>query len=130
LLLDGLGMSFSPVHGIFNLGLAALVAALALRMWAALKWKPTDRSLSSAPLFKSPLLTRREQEVAALIADGLTNRRIAEALVISERTAEGHVERIRNKLGYSSRIQIAVWAANQQVSPDIADSASRQRTTM
>ncbi len=56
-------------------------------------------------------LTPREHEVAALVADGLTNREIAERLVISERTAEGHVEQIRNKLGFRSRSQIAAWAA-------------------
>jgi non-specific serine/threonine protein kinase len=59
----------------------------------------------------APALTPREREVAELVARGLTNRQIAEALVISERTAEGHVERLRNKLGCSSRAQVAVWAA-------------------
>jgi len=56
-------------------------------------------------------LTRRETEVAALLADGLTNREIAARLFISERTAESHVEQIRNKLGFHSRTQIAVWFA-------------------
>ena len=55
-------------------------------------------------------LTRREREVAALVADGLSNREIAEKLVISERTAEGHVERIRDKLGVRSRTHVARWA--------------------
>ncbi|HEY3229126.1 MAG TPA: helix-turn-helix transcriptional regulator, partial [Roseiflexaceae bacterium] len=54
-------------------------------------------------------LTHREREVAALLAQGLTNRQIGERLVISERTAEGHVEHLRNKLGYSTREQIAAW---------------------
>ncbi|MDT9698111.1 LuxR C-terminal-related transcriptional regulator [Streptomyces sp. P17] len=54
-------------------------------------------------------LTRREAEVAALVAQGLTNRQIAEALVISQRTAEGHVERILVKLGFSRRSQLAAW---------------------
>ena len=44
-------------------------------------------------------LTRREREIASLVAQGLTNREIAERLFIAERTAEGHVESIRNKLG-------------------------------
>jgi len=56
-------------------------------------------------------LTRRETEVAALVAEGLTNREIAARLFISERTAESHVEQIRNKLGFHSRTQIAVWFA-------------------
>ena len=55
------------------------------------------------------VLSRREREVAELVAEGLTNRRIAERLFIAERTAEGHVEQIRNKLGFTSRSQIAAW---------------------
>jgi len=56
-------------------------------------------------------LTVREREVAALVAAGLSNKEIAEKLVISERTAEGHVERILGKLGFRSRSQIASWHA-------------------
>ncbi len=56
-------------------------------------------------------LTRREREVAGLLAHGLTNREIAERLFIAERTAEHHVEQIRNKLGFHTRSQVAVWAA-------------------
>ena len=57
----------------------------------------------------SSALTRREREVAALVAEGLTNRDIAQRLFISERTADGHLEHIREKLGFSSRAQIAAW---------------------
>jgi DNA-binding CsgD family transcriptional regulator/sugar lactone lactonase YvrE len=60
-------------------------------------------------------LSPREREVADLVAEGLTNREIAERLVISERTAEGHVEQIRNKLGFHSRTQIAGWVERQRV---------------
>ena len=56
-------------------------------------------------------LSRREREVAKLVAEGLTNRAIGERLFIAERTAEGHVEQIRNKLGFTSRSQIAAWVA-------------------
>jgi predicted ATPase/DNA-binding CsgD family transcriptional regulator len=52
-------------------------------------------------------LTRREREVAALIAQGLSNKQIADRLVISRRTAEGHVENIMTKLGCTSRGQVA-----------------------
>lgn len=45
-------------------------------------------------------LSRREREVAVLVARGLTNKEIAGRLFISERTAEGHVEQIRGKLGF------------------------------
>jgi DNA-binding CsgD family transcriptional regulator len=54
-------------------------------------------------------LTGRQREVAALVTDGLTNREIGARLVISERSAEGHVERIRIRLGVRSRAQIAAW---------------------
>jgi DNA-binding CsgD family transcriptional regulator len=56
------------------------------------------------------VLTRREREVATLIARGLTNRQIAEQLVITEGTTASHVVHILNKLGYSSRAQVAAWA--------------------
>jgi non-specific serine/threonine protein kinase len=56
--------------------------------------------------------------VAALIARGLTNRQIAEHLVITEGTAANHVVHILNKLGYSSRAQVAVWAAEQGLLTD------------
>ncbi|GAA4481610.1 LuxR family transcriptional regulator [Rhodococcus olei] len=59
-------------------------------------------------------LTRRERQVADLVAKGLTNRAIAESLVISQRTAEGHVERILTKLGFTSRAQIAAWAVDRE----------------
>jgi DNA-binding CsgD family transcriptional regulator/sugar lactone lactonase YvrE len=55
------------------------------------------------------VLTRREREVAELVAAGLSNRQIAERLVISERTAEAHVEHIRAKLECRSRAQVAAW---------------------
>jgi DNA-binding CsgD family transcriptional regulator len=64
---------------------------------------PTD----SAPL------TKREFEVAALIETGLSNRDIAGRLVIAKRTADGHVERILAKLGFSSRAQVAAWMARR-----------------
>jgi non-specific serine/threonine protein kinase len=49
-------------------------------------------------------------QVAVLIADGLTNPAIATRLRMADRTADAHVEHIRNKLGLRSRSQIAVWA--------------------
>jgi adenylate cyclase len=58
-------------------------------------------------------LTRRELEIARLVAEGLSNREIASRPFISIRTAEYHVEQIRNKLGFNSRSQIAAWFATQ-----------------
>jgi len=56
-----------------------------------------------------PVLTPRQNEVAALVAKGWSNREIADELVITERSAESHVERIRARLGFRSRAQIAAW---------------------
>jgi predicted ATPase/DNA-binding CsgD family transcriptional regulator len=56
-------------------------------------------------------LTRREREVAVLLAEGLTNREIADRLVISLRTAETHVDHILGKLGLTSRVGVASWVA-------------------
>lgn len=58
-------------------------------------------------------LTAREREVAALIAQGKTSREIADLLVLSERTAEGHVNNILLKLGFTSRAQIAAWVVER-----------------
>ena len=62
----------------------------------------------------SPKPTKREREVAALIAEGLTNKEIAARLVISPRTAQGHVEHLLTKLGFNSRAQIAAWVVESQ----------------
>jgi pimeloyl-ACP methyl ester carboxylesterase/DNA-binding CsgD family transcriptional regulator len=58
-------------------------------------------------------LTPRQVEVAALVADGLSNREIADRLTISERSAESHLERIRLRLGFRSRAQVAAWYVAQ-----------------
>jgi DNA-binding NarL/FixJ family response regulator len=59
-------------------------------------------------------LGKRETEVARLVADGLTNKQIGTRLFISERTVDSHVRSILNKLGFSSRAQIAAWTAAPQ----------------
>ncbi|MEU9267124.1 LuxR C-terminal-related transcriptional regulator [Streptomyces sp. NPDC048251] len=74
----------------------------------------------SAPVPAEPVpgsgpLTRREREVAALVAQGMSNRRIAAALVLSPRTVDGHVEHILAKLGFGSRTQVAAWAAENRL---------------
>ncbi|GGL45585.1 protein kinase domain-containing protein [Nocardia jinanensis] len=58
---------------------------------------------------RAPKLTKRERQVADLVARGLSNKQIATKLVISQRTAQGHVENILTKLGFTSRAQIAAW---------------------
>jgi predicted ATPase/DNA-binding NarL/FixJ family response regulator len=64
------------------------------------------------PETRGPLpsgLTRRELEIAVMVAQGASNRDVAERLFLSQRTVEGHVENIRGKLGFHSRTQIAAW---------------------
>ncbi|MEU2006766.1 protein kinase [Rhodococcus sp. NPDC019627] len=85
---DGTGLSFDAAVA-YTLG----------------KQLPTE----SQPAAPAAHLTKREREVAQLIAEGLTNKEIATRLVISPRTAQGHVEHILTKLGFTSRTQIAAW---------------------
>lgn len=84
--------------------------ALALAAAPAGEREGTRRAVAA----EAPL-TAREREVAALIAEGLSNREIAGRLVIAERTAEGHVQSILNKLAFNSRAQVAVWAVEHRV---------------
>ncbi|MDP9352896.1 MAG: response regulator transcription factor, partial [Chloroflexota bacterium] len=57
------------------------------------------------------ILTRREREIVGLITEGLTNRQIAQQLVLSERTVDTHTANLMRKLGLRSRAQVAAWAA-------------------
>jgi predicted ATPase/DNA-binding CsgD family transcriptional regulator len=67
------------------------------------------------------VLSRREREVVMMVASGMTNKQIAQRLFIAERTAEGHVERIRNKLGFRSRTEVATWAVGHGLQPHPLD---------
>jgi DNA-binding CsgD family transcriptional regulator len=75
------------------------------------KESPTPAALAAATEVR---LTPREQQISELVADGLSNRAIAERLVISQRTAEGHVENILAKLGFHSRAQVATWVGERR----------------
>jgi DNA-binding NarL/FixJ family response regulator len=93
----------------------ALLTLHELGIKAAAPAAPDDTGgsdLSAAALANRPdaaLLTPREREVAVLIARGLTSKAIAETLVITERTATTHADRIRAKLGLRSRAEIVGW---------------------
>ncbi|MFD2419635.1 LuxR C-terminal-related transcriptional regulator [Amycolatopsis pigmentata] len=82
----------------------------------ALQETPTREPGRSAD--SSQVLTRRENEIAGLIADGMSNKGIAQTLVIAPRTAESHVENILKKLGFTSRSQIASWMIRHRVPQD------------
>jgi predicted ATPase/DNA-binding CsgD family transcriptional regulator len=74
---------------------------------------PTNHSVR--PGSDAQPLSRREREIATLVACGLTNRAIAAQLVIAERTAETHVSNILEKLGLETRAQIAAWAVARRL---------------
>jgi pimeloyl-ACP methyl ester carboxylesterase len=79
---------------------------------------PIRRFLGLRGLARGPrTLTARQTEVAALVSAGCTNREIAARLGIDERSAEGHVERIRLRLGFRTRAQIATWYASRPDDP-------------
>lgn len=82
---------------------------LARRAAARIPPEPTRRAVAAS--FDG--LTPREREVALLIAQGHSNREIAEALVLSERTVTTHVTSILAKLGFTARTQVATWAAEK-----------------
>ena len=71
-------------------------------------------SLAEVPRPYGSALTPREREIAQLVALGMTNRQIAEQLVVASGTVRIHVERILGKLGLTSRVQIATWVVGEQ----------------
>ena len=83
--------------------------ALSQEVVLAVPERPPAAGRTSDPL------TRREREVAALVARGLTNRQIASELHLSERTVENHVSKILRKLGLVSRARVATWATEQRL---------------
>jgi DNA-binding NarL/FixJ family response regulator len=84
--------------------------------------KQLTRSLVAPEPQTVSSLTDREREVLVLVAQGLSNQQIANALVISERTARTHVSNILSKLGVASRTQAALLAIREGIAP--APSAS------
>ena len=82
-------------------------------LYAAGPELPATPALETAPAIASVALSRREKEVAQLLAHGLSNREIAERLYLSERTVDNHVHHILDKLGFDSRVQIATWVARK-----------------
>ena len=71
--------------------------------------KPAPKLAPPVKSVPDTVLSRRQLEIARLIADDLTNRQIADRLFLSERTVETHITNILNKLGLSSRVQLSRW---------------------
>ena len=103
---------------------------LVARFWAGVDRaappppEPTKR-LAAKAAFGG--LTRRERDTAALVALGKSNRDAARMLGIGERTVEGYVAAALSKLGFTSRSQIAVWAAEQGLVPKDAGTGKARR---
>jgi predicted ATPase/DNA-binding CsgD family transcriptional regulator len=86
----------------------------ALRSGAVSALDDVDASLEQ-PVSGRSLLTRREQEVAALVARGLTNRQVAAQLLVAPRTIETHLEHIFAKLDVQTRAEVAAWATRHEL---------------
>ena len=138
-LLDSIGVRLDPMsRELFNIYIAAararlgeqkfasaLAAGRAMEIDRAVAWAlSTDMPQQvdmKGQLPPSPRavklalggLTGRERQVATLIAQGKSNRQIADELVVSERTVEGHVSNIFSKLGFHSRSQVSAWAVEK-----------------
>ena len=96
------GATLTVLPGRTHIPFAGDAHAVLNAMRQGLGLPPKDRAAK-------PELTPRQMQVAGLVAQGMSNRQIADALVLSERTAESHVERIRDRLGFRSRAQVAAW---------------------
>jgi DNA-binding NarL/FixJ family response regulator len=81
-----------------------------MTLTAAVECAPADEPVQARRPGPRQTLTRRETQVAALVARGLTNRDIAARLCLSVRTVEAHVDHILTKLGFRTRTQLAAWA--------------------
>jgi len=82
-------------------------------VYAAGPDQPVSTSIDLDRAAPATALSRRENEVAQLLAKGMSNREIAERLYLSERTVDNHVHHILDKLGFDSRVQIATWVGQK-----------------
>ncbi len=83
---------------------------------AAARTEHVDSNRTPADVFHGTALTAREREVVVLVANGLTNRQIANRLNIAEWTATNHVRHVMRKLGMPSRVHVAQWVTQRYLS--------------
>jgi DNA-binding NarL/FixJ family response regulator len=121
-----------PEHGIFVVTKPFEFETLLATVEEALRQYPPVLRLRSGPEADDATgdpkrLTAREQDVARLIARGFTNGQIADALVLTPGTVANHVAHILNKLDCSSRVQIATWVLQSQLSKHSQDERPNRR---
>jgi predicted ATPase/DNA-binding CsgD family transcriptional regulator len=106
---------FTELHAAGAARPLAQVAALAVAGADVLPELPLPRAHAEPPdrWAGSEELTARERQIAVLVARGLSNKDVAERLVISKRTVDAHVNHIFAKLGLSSRVQLTIWLRDQ-----------------
>ena len=106
---------FAELHAAGAARPLAQVVALAVAGADVLPDLPGLRALAEQPghWAGSEELTARERQIAVLVARGLSNKDVADRLVISKRTVDAHVNHIFAKLGLSSRVQLAIWLRDQ-----------------
>ena len=119
------GFRVSLAHSLLALGQKAEAISQAREAWRLLErwpgWLADEtlallRRLGVGQEVEGPkTLTSREREVAALLAEGLSNAEVADRLFISVRTAAVHVSHILTKLGMSSRAEVAAWAVRNGI---------------
>lgn len=108
-LADGItGATFTELEGRIHLPFGGDLDALIAAVRSALDLPPVRRG-------RARDLPPRQLEVAGLVAEGLSNRQIAQRLGITERSVESHVERIRVRLDFRSRAQVAAWYATNHL---------------
>jgi len=102
-------LSEADAEAAWRTGLATPPAEVVARLRR--QWSPQTTSRKAL----AGGLSRREMEVAQMVAAGMTSKSIAERLFLSERTVESHIEHILTKLDFNSRAQVATWVTEQKL---------------
>ena len=117
-LLDGLRTTLDPIsfNACWDKGIHLPLSAARDLALESVSW-PAGAAASPGAQQVYGGLSVRERQTAALIAQGKSNREIAEIMTVGVKTVETYVTRILNKLGFDSRVQVAVWAVEAGLLP-------------